>query len=77
MPVGGTGRAPLTSVFFVCLESLPLQLGGLKAAVATGPAELLLGLHSLGKASTSVSCGDVGEQHTHTHEEGEPEALRR
>lgn len=51
------------AAFFTGLESLAVQLGGLKAAVATGPAELFLGLPSLGKAK-HISPGDVGEQHT-------------
>lgn len=50
MPAGGTDRVPFISVFFICLEALLTQLGGLKAAVAMGPAGLFLGLHSLGKA---------------------------
>lgn len=49
-PIGGTHRVLLISGFFTALESLAVQLGGLKAAVAMGPAELFLGLPSLGKA---------------------------
>lgn len=58
-PIGGTDRVPFNTVFFICLESLPTQLGGLKAALAVGPAELFLGLHSLGKAKHSR--GGTGE----------------